>query len=315
MTGIKIWETPLSWHAKYSLPVAVRVSKTRVLKLPVLFSETVRAILFFWILRPPSATSTGWNNREKFRIWCKVLFLCDVFVSFDYTLSEMKDGLNRRKELRIFFIAVCNKSSLIGRCPLCMGQWLRTLRMTFRAFLFLFCFLFCFCFCFVFFNKGARQHACEGGTTRAEKDKGGAGSALLSCSRASPRTPASLFLRCFVNCCRSKCFPVCRSRNHFLRKQKCFWICSSFARRGNISGNNVSSTMFPRLWAPLLRRLPHMIRKEGPLVMEFLLNRFMRLQCSIDNAQEKQQNSADKDRTGWWLYGKVGVKFCDWSIE
>ena len=30
---IKIWETPLSWHAKCSLPVAVRVSKTRVLKL------------------------------------------------------------------------------------------------------------------------------------------------------------------------------------------------------------------------------------------------------------------------------------------
>ena len=34
MIGIKIWETPLSWHAKFSLPVAVRVSKTRVLTLP-----------------------------------------------------------------------------------------------------------------------------------------------------------------------------------------------------------------------------------------------------------------------------------------
>ena len=33
MISIKIWETPLSWHAKCSLPVAVRVSKTRVLKL------------------------------------------------------------------------------------------------------------------------------------------------------------------------------------------------------------------------------------------------------------------------------------------
>ena len=32
--GIKIWETPLSWHAKCSLPVAVRLSKTWVLKLP-----------------------------------------------------------------------------------------------------------------------------------------------------------------------------------------------------------------------------------------------------------------------------------------
>ena len=35
MISIKMWETPLSWHAKCSLPVAVRVSKTRVLKLPV----------------------------------------------------------------------------------------------------------------------------------------------------------------------------------------------------------------------------------------------------------------------------------------
>ena len=34
MLGIKIWETPLSWHAKCPLPVVVRVSKTCVLKLP-----------------------------------------------------------------------------------------------------------------------------------------------------------------------------------------------------------------------------------------------------------------------------------------
>ena len=34
MIGIKNWETPLSWHAKCSLPVAVRVSKTCMLKLP-----------------------------------------------------------------------------------------------------------------------------------------------------------------------------------------------------------------------------------------------------------------------------------------
>ena len=30
----KIWETPKSWHAKCSLPVAIRVVKTRVLKPP-----------------------------------------------------------------------------------------------------------------------------------------------------------------------------------------------------------------------------------------------------------------------------------------
>ena len=34
MISIKIWETLLSRHANCSLPVAVHVSKTRVLKLP-----------------------------------------------------------------------------------------------------------------------------------------------------------------------------------------------------------------------------------------------------------------------------------------
>ena len=34
MISTKMWERPLSWHVKCSLPVAVRVSKTRVLKLP-----------------------------------------------------------------------------------------------------------------------------------------------------------------------------------------------------------------------------------------------------------------------------------------
>ena len=33
-SSIKIWETILSWREKCSLPVAVCVSKTRVLKLP-----------------------------------------------------------------------------------------------------------------------------------------------------------------------------------------------------------------------------------------------------------------------------------------
>ena len=42
MLGIKIWETPLSWHAKCPLPVVVRVSKTCVLKLPNVLTETLR---------------------------------------------------------------------------------------------------------------------------------------------------------------------------------------------------------------------------------------------------------------------------------
>ena len=40
MLDIKIWETPLSWHAKCPLPVAVRVSKTCVLKLPNIRGRT-----------------------------------------------------------------------------------------------------------------------------------------------------------------------------------------------------------------------------------------------------------------------------------
>ena len=35
MISIKIWVTPLPWHVKFSLLVAVRVSKTCVLKLPI----------------------------------------------------------------------------------------------------------------------------------------------------------------------------------------------------------------------------------------------------------------------------------------
>ena len=42
MLGIKIWETPLSWHAKCPLPVVVRVSKTCVLKLPIVLQKTAK---------------------------------------------------------------------------------------------------------------------------------------------------------------------------------------------------------------------------------------------------------------------------------
>ena len=44
----KIWETTLPWHAKCSLPVAVGVSKTRVLKLPSVYRGT--APKYFFIL-------------------------------------------------------------------------------------------------------------------------------------------------------------------------------------------------------------------------------------------------------------------------
>ena len=43
-SSTKIWETILFYHAKYSLPVAVRVSKTRVHKLPIMIlrGDTIR---------------------------------------------------------------------------------------------------------------------------------------------------------------------------------------------------------------------------------------------------------------------------------
>ena len=34
MISVKVWKTPLCWHTECSLPVAVRVSKTRMLKVP-----------------------------------------------------------------------------------------------------------------------------------------------------------------------------------------------------------------------------------------------------------------------------------------
>ena len=54
MISIKIWETPLSWHAKCSLPVAVRVSKTRVLKLPNIAQSLpeFKAQIMHWDCRP-----------------------------------------------------------------------------------------------------------------------------------------------------------------------------------------------------------------------------------------------------------------------
>ena len=55
MISTKIWETPLSWHVKCSLPVAVRVSKTRVLKLPIFYAKWTPLTSHFpsAILAPP----------------------------------------------------------------------------------------------------------------------------------------------------------------------------------------------------------------------------------------------------------------------
>ena len=59
MLGIKIWETPLSWHAKCPLPVVVRVSKTCVLKLPNEFRHNiVKVVCGSTRLSPRGSTAT-----------------------------------------------------------------------------------------------------------------------------------------------------------------------------------------------------------------------------------------------------------------
>ena len=58
----KIWETPLTWHAKFSLSVAVRVSKTRVLKLPIAASPTSNPGS---LSSPPLSSSTREEKRES----------------------------------------------------------------------------------------------------------------------------------------------------------------------------------------------------------------------------------------------------------
>ena len=42
MIHIKIWETPPSWYEKCPLPIAIRVSQTRVLKLPIVLCSWAR---------------------------------------------------------------------------------------------------------------------------------------------------------------------------------------------------------------------------------------------------------------------------------
>ena len=49
MISIKILETTLSWHAKCCLPVAVRVSKTPVLKLPNISLGKAGKEVFNWV--------------------------------------------------------------------------------------------------------------------------------------------------------------------------------------------------------------------------------------------------------------------------
>ena len=53
MISTKIWETPLSWQVKFSLPVAVHISKTHLLKLPIDTTCGSWLVRKYW-LRPPT---------------------------------------------------------------------------------------------------------------------------------------------------------------------------------------------------------------------------------------------------------------------
>ena len=64
MISTKIWETLLSWYAKFSLPVAVRVSKTRVLKLPIHSYYTLVPEVF---LEPRESREAAKKSREALR--------------------------------------------------------------------------------------------------------------------------------------------------------------------------------------------------------------------------------------------------------
>ena len=61
--SLKGWERPLSWRAKYSLPVEVRVSKTRVLKLPIINSS--RAYTFKISRYTPLVNATLMAGRRR----------------------------------------------------------------------------------------------------------------------------------------------------------------------------------------------------------------------------------------------------------
>ena len=59
MISTQIWETPLFWHARFSLPVAVRFSKTRVLKFPIDLGELVTLINHLGLQRTNSLLSVN----------------------------------------------------------------------------------------------------------------------------------------------------------------------------------------------------------------------------------------------------------------
>ena len=79
MIRIKLWETPLSWHAKCSLPVAVRVSKTHLLKLPNTVRKTLTSrIVSNKIYAVTKCPAKSERKPNFFNVWLSV---CVVFFS------------------------------------------------------------------------------------------------------------------------------------------------------------------------------------------------------------------------------------------
>ena len=72
MISIKIWETPLSLLTKCSFPVAVPVSKTRVLKLP--FSDCVTRSV-----RESHKVNRNDKSRLKIHLGFKQIRAIDLF--------------------------------------------------------------------------------------------------------------------------------------------------------------------------------------------------------------------------------------------
>ena len=101
---MKIWETPLSCHMKCCLPVAVRVSKTRVLKLIIIINWPFhglgsnimnKALGVPPIPVPqnsprrsnvPSRSRSSWSRENKTRF---SVFLCNFLIRF-VVIRELK---------------------------------------------------------------------------------------------------------------------------------------------------------------------------------------------------------------------------------
>ena len=84
MISIKMWETPLSWHTECSLPVAVRVSKTRVLKLPIILSRNPNYKIKYKIKSDKRSNSASCS-----RIICVVSLPEETLKNFNTKLARI----------------------------------------------------------------------------------------------------------------------------------------------------------------------------------------------------------------------------------